>query len=166
LGSKLGEEPMARTSPCTGPWRRRPRVPAAVAGERPLARALQAQVERELDLAAGRRLRLALGALDGDAVGVHARAHLAVHAAQEAVVLALQALLADDDALLDVPEGAAAQLLGRDLGDRPDELGREPLEGVLAHVDLVDRDAREHLAALLDVAPHVRVDVALIRTPA
>ncbi len=118
--------------------------------QRLLARLLQVEVQRQAHRAPGHRL---VGGgrplrsperVDGDAGG-------AVDAAQEAVVGALEALLADDRALHDPAEALELELLGADLGDRADELGGQLALGVAAQVGLVDVDAGEGGLALEQV---------------
>src|SRR3954449_114020 len=141
---------------------RRPRAAGDSAREHGLAGALEVEVERRAQRPAGDRvagLRLALRAaerVDRDPLR-------AVHAAQVAVVGALDALLANDRALPYAAEARELELVRADLADGPLELGAEVLVGVAAQVDLLDVDPGELLAALEQVVADRRGDVGLDR---
>ena len=112
-------------------------------GERLLGGALGVEVDRQADVAAGhgrldvphRAGRLAEG-VDGHGVD-------AVDAAQERVVAALHAALADHVAALVVVEARVLELLGADLGELPVDVRAERAVGVEAQRHLRHREAVE-----------------------
>ncbi len=124
FGSKLGEEPIASTSPLSGSSATNA---PAIAGlppalrvffafqQRLFARPLQAQVERRLQhVPRARRDRRELAG-DGLTFGVDRDPLLARHAAQVVVVVVLEARLPDDRARLHAAERGRLQLVFVDL---------------------------------------------------
>ena len=117
------------------------------AGERLLARLLYAAVHREPQLAALlRALHRQLALEVAERVDLHPGG--AVAAAQEAVVLLLDARLADAVAHLDAAVARVLELFLRDLADRAEQVGADLVEGVLAQEDALDGDAREVVPVL------------------
>ena len=130
------------------------------APDRVVRGALEPEVERQPQLAALDRVGAARAAgvvAVAERVDDHARE--AVGAAQVGVVALLDAVLADPRPGLDAAVLLRADLLGRDLAQRAEQLGAELVVGVVAQVLLLDDDAGERLAVLEQVVERRRRDV-------
>ena len=144
------------------------RVAVGVGGlDRALERVVGGALEVEVERQAQPLALLGLAARDLAAVVAVAErvdddAREAVLAAQVAVVGLLDPVLADARAGRDPAVLLLLELLGRDLAQRPEQLGRQVLVGIGAQEQLLDVDAGELVLALLEVveggARHVGLD--------
>ena len=118
--------------------------------ERAVGQGLEVGVDRQPDVVAGRRA-LAAELAGRAAERVHLEAVGARLAAQEAVVLVLDAGLADRVALLEPSVAGQVELLGGDLSDVAEQVGGDVALAVVAREDALDRHAREAVAVLPEV---------------
>src|SRR4051812_6569228 len=125
-----------------------------------LALLLQPEVERELDLAARDGSAPRAGELaDEVAEGVDLEHARAVAAAEVAVVGVLDAVLADDRALMDVAELRLLELARRDLTHVAQQLRGDVVVRVAAQVDRLRDDPRVRGLPLLEEVEHRARDV-------
>ena len=160
VGVKAGRGPERQHLAVTGIHRHEGPASVAQPGDRLLALALEAEVDRELEvlplegLAKGQLARRAPERVDLHAAG-------AVDAAQIAVVAVLDPVLADDGALMDALELEHLQLAGADGPDGSEHVGADVAVRVLAEVDAGDRDPGKLVLALEEVRVEVARSVGL-----
>ena len=133
-------------------------------GQRVVGGALEAEVERELELAALERRHA--GRLPRVVAGAHRvddHAGEAVRPAQVGVVGLLDAVLADARPLLEAAVALLVELLRRDLAQGAEELGAQLVVRVVAQVLLLDDDAGELVAVLEQEVEGLGRDVGLDR---